>query len=204
MAFTRTKYQLVSPPVLAYFQPGLETRLKTELTDASRTNDLGYALMQRHGNSCSALAVSSVRQSLHHIHRISIRDGQTRVSRRRLGQAEVPHLPRWPEVHTCDGPSSSGDDVQLPQPQPDRESTVAAPCAEDTHVSIPHRLAERFSACCRRLSRAPVNTPTSDNTLGEEDPQYASPAIRACLRHTDSSQPCLSFMAVQNAAKTDP
>ena len=51
------------------------------------------------------------------------------------------------------------------------------------------------------LSRAPVNTPTSDDMLGEEDPQYASPAIRACLRHIDSSHPCLSFVAIQNAAK---
>ena len=45
-AFDRVKTALVSPPILAYFSPGLPTVLQT---DASRQQGLGYVLMQQHG-----------------------------------------------------------------------------------------------------------------------------------------------------------
>ena len=38
---------LISPPVLAFFNPSLPTALQT---DASRLNGLSYALLQRHGD----------------------------------------------------------------------------------------------------------------------------------------------------------
>ena len=44
-AFNAVKAALVAPPVLAYYQPGLDTRLET---DASRTKGLGFALFQKH------------------------------------------------------------------------------------------------------------------------------------------------------------
>ena len=47
-AFTAVKKALTSPPVLAPFNPELETMLQT---DASRRNGLGYALLQKHGES---------------------------------------------------------------------------------------------------------------------------------------------------------
>ena len=37
----------MQPPVLAHFDPSLETEL---LVDASRKNGMGYALRQRHGD----------------------------------------------------------------------------------------------------------------------------------------------------------
>ncbi|QQP55719.1 Uncharacterized protein FKW44_000153 [Caligus rogercresseyi] len=46
-AFEEVKKILVSPPVLAHFDPSLPTRI---LTDASRLNGLGYALMQNHSS----------------------------------------------------------------------------------------------------------------------------------------------------------
>ena len=44
-AFNAVKAALVAPPVLAYYQPGLDTRLET---DAFRTKGLGFALFQKH------------------------------------------------------------------------------------------------------------------------------------------------------------
>ena len=44
-AFTAVKAALVAPPVLAYYQPGLDTRLET---DVSRTKGLGFAFFQKH------------------------------------------------------------------------------------------------------------------------------------------------------------
>mgnify|MGYP001002027478 CR=1 FL=1 len=46
-AFNAVKKALVSPPVLAPFDPKRETRLET---DASRLNGLGFALLQKHGD----------------------------------------------------------------------------------------------------------------------------------------------------------
>ena len=46
-AFEAVKSTLISPPVLAFFNPSLPTALQT---DASRLNGLGYALLQRHGD----------------------------------------------------------------------------------------------------------------------------------------------------------
>ena len=47
-AFDKVKKALVSPPILVPFDIGKKTVL---LTDASRLNGLGYALMQQHGDS---------------------------------------------------------------------------------------------------------------------------------------------------------
>ena len=44
-AFTRVKKCLVSPPVLAFFDPTLPTKLQT---DASRLHGLGFVLLQKH------------------------------------------------------------------------------------------------------------------------------------------------------------
>ena len=46
-AFQRVKEQLIEPPILATFDPKLETRLET---DASRTKGLGFSLLQKHGD----------------------------------------------------------------------------------------------------------------------------------------------------------
>ena len=46
-AFTAVKLALMQPPVLAHFDPALETELQV---DASRKNGMGYALLQRHGD----------------------------------------------------------------------------------------------------------------------------------------------------------
>ena len=151
------------------------------------------------------LAVSSVRQSLHHRYRISIRDGRTRVSR--------PSGPCRSAASTSLVCSSRlWRTISLWW----RSSTATASTRSRIHGCQCLVLKTRMfqfrtiwqkgsqHAVADALSHAPVTTPTADDTLGEEDPQYASPAIRACLRHTDSSQPCLSFVAVQNAAKADP
>ena len=45
-AFEAVKTALVAPPILASFDPELETSLQV---DASRKNGMGYALLQRHG-----------------------------------------------------------------------------------------------------------------------------------------------------------
>jgi hypothetical protein len=47
-AFEAVKLALVSPPVLVHFDPGRETTIQV---DASRKNGMGYALLQRHGDS---------------------------------------------------------------------------------------------------------------------------------------------------------
>jgi len=46
-AFTAVKLALTQPPVLAHFDPSLETELQV---DASLKNRMGYALLQRHGD----------------------------------------------------------------------------------------------------------------------------------------------------------
>ena len=47
-AFEAVKAALVAPPVLAFFDPALPTKLQT---DASKTKGMGFALLQRHGDS---------------------------------------------------------------------------------------------------------------------------------------------------------
>lgn len=47
-AFEAVILALVSPPVLVHFYPGCETTIKV---DPSRKNGMGYAPLQRHGDS---------------------------------------------------------------------------------------------------------------------------------------------------------
>ena len=55
-AFEKVKKALVSPPVLAFFSPGLPTVLQT---DASRQQGLGYVLMQQHGTEWKMIQCGS-------------------------------------------------------------------------------------------------------------------------------------------------
>ena len=48
LAFNKVKEVLVSPPTLAHFDPRLPTAIQT---DASRTKGMGYALLQRQGDT---------------------------------------------------------------------------------------------------------------------------------------------------------
>ena len=198
-AYTRTKDLLVSPPVLAYFQPGLETRLET---DASRTNGLGYALMQRHGNDwrlvqCGSRFITDT-ESRYAMVELECLGAVWAMQKCRIYLAGLQftlvtdHQPLV-TIFNC----HSLNQIENPRLQRLVLKTRMFQFRTIWQKGSQHAVADA-------LSRAPVNTPTSDDTPGEEDPQYASPAIRACLRHTDSSQPCLSFVAVQNAAKADP
>ena len=198
-AFTRTKDLLVSPPVLAYFQPGLETRLET---DASRTNGLGYALMQRHGNDwrlvqCGSRFITDT-ESRYAMVELECLGAVWAMQKCRIYLAGLQftlvtdHQPLV-TIFNC----HSLNQIENPRLQCLVLKTRMFQFRTIWQKGSQHAVADA-------LSHAPVTTPTADDTLGEEDPQYASPAIRACLRHTDSSQPCLSFVAVQNAAKADP
>ena len=55
-AFAAVKAALMQPPVLAHFDPSLETEL---LVDASRKNGMGYALRQRHGDDWKLVDANS-------------------------------------------------------------------------------------------------------------------------------------------------
>jgi hypothetical protein len=55
-AFDNVKLALVSPPVLVHFEPDRETTLQV---DASRKNGMGYALLQRHGDTWKLVDANS-------------------------------------------------------------------------------------------------------------------------------------------------
>ena len=55
-AFSAVKRALVQPPVLAQFDPSLETTLQV---DASNKNGMGYALLQRHGEAWKLVDANS-------------------------------------------------------------------------------------------------------------------------------------------------
>lgn len=55
-AFENVKLALVSPPVLVHFEPDRETTLQV---DASRKNGMGYALLQRHGDTWKLVDANS-------------------------------------------------------------------------------------------------------------------------------------------------
>ena len=55
-AFAAVKLALTQPPVLAHFDPALETQLQV---DASLKNGMGYALLQRHGDHWKLIDANS-------------------------------------------------------------------------------------------------------------------------------------------------
>ena len=55
-AFSSVKRVLLQPPILAHFEPGLETALHV---DASRNKGMGYALLQRHGQQWKLVDANS-------------------------------------------------------------------------------------------------------------------------------------------------
>lgn len=54
--FEAVKTALLSPPVLAYFDPGRETVIQV---DASRTKGMGYALLQKHDDHWKLIDANS-------------------------------------------------------------------------------------------------------------------------------------------------
>ena len=175
-AFTRTKDLLVSPPVLAYFQPGMETGLET---DASRTNGLGYALMRRHGNDwrlvkCGSRFITDT-ESRYAMVELECLGAVWAMQKCRIYLAGLQftlvtdHQPLV-TIFNC----HSLNQVENPRLQRLVLKTRMFQFRTIWQKGSQHAVADA-------LSRAPVNTPTSDDTLGEEDPQYASPTIRACL-----------------------
>ena len=55
-AFSAVKKALVAPPILANFNPALETSLQV---DASRKNGIGYVLLQLHGSTWKLVDANS-------------------------------------------------------------------------------------------------------------------------------------------------
>ncbi|XP_065195262.1 uncharacterized protein K02A2.6-like [Sycon ciliatum] len=197
-AFNRVKNALVEPPILAYYQPGLETRLET---DASRTKGLGYALFQLHPSGWRLVQCGSR----------FITDTESRYAMIELECLAVVWAVRKCHLYLA---GSRFDLIVDHQPLIPIFNAYSLDQVENPRLQrlLLKLRPYQFHASWRQgklhyaadaLSRAPVSDPQASDLLGEDDLPSGS-AIRACLRADDSgSMSALRYAKLQDACASD-
>ena len=163
-AFEEVKATLLSPPVLAQFDPEKETFLQT---DASRCNGLGYALLQKHGEQyklvqCGSRYISETeaRYAMIELELLAI---VWSIKKCKLFLAGLPHF----MVITDHRPLLSVinhqtlDTVENPRLQRLKEKLSMYNFTLDWQQGSKHCIPDA-------LSRSPVADPTKDDLIDEE------------------------------------
>ena len=196
-AFSAVKAALVAPPVLAYYQPGLDTRLET---DPSRSKGLGFALFQKH--PAGWMASGAIRQPF-------ITDTESRYAMIELECLAVV----WAIVK-CHVYLAGSRFELLVDHQPlvlifnsYRLDQVKNPRLQRLLLKLrPYQFrtswrAGKHHAIADALSRAPVSEPQLTDLLGEA-PLLHCRSLRIFLQHIDDAL-TLRFTELRTAAVTD-
>ena len=172
-AFEEVKAALVTPPILAFFDPALPTKLQT---DASRTKGMGFALLQRHGDDWRLVQCGSR----------FLTDAETRyaVCELEMGACVwacqkcrtyltglpqfdmvVDHRPLVPILN-----SKGLSQIENPRLQRMREKLLGYSFQASWQKGASHQIPDA-------LSRAPVDQPTPDDEVVDDSPDPLHAAV---------------------------
>ena len=197
VAFLRVKTVLSAPPVMAYFDPSLPTMLQT---DAARTKGLGFALLQRHGESwklvhCGSRFISDV-ESRYAVVELEMAACVWAVKKCRIYLAGLPrfdlvvdHRPLVPILN-----SKLLSEIENPRLQRMREKLSGYIFTASWQRGRDHSVPDA-------LSRSPVSSPAAneDEAADESGSDPLKTAVLAALRLQ-----CESDGDVQLAPVIDP
>ncbi|KAI9551307.1 hypothetical protein GHT06_002507 [Daphnia sinensis] len=167
-AFDAVKAALVAPPILAPFDPELETSLQV---DASRKNGMGYALLQRHEDIWKLVDANSRWCT----------DTESRYAIVELELAAVEWAMRKCRLYLLGLPS-----FQLVVDHQALVTILDKYTLDAVENPKLQRIKERFHSIPDALSRAPVNDPSPDDEMANDDVQ--SFARRVVIRQVSSIQ----------------
>ena len=178
-AFNAVKQALLRPPVLAHFDPALETALHV---DASRNNGMGYALLQRHSDNWKLVDANSRwcsdTETRYAIVELELAGVEWAVKKNRLYLLGLPHftivVDHQALVSILD--RQTLDAIDNPKIQRLKERLSPYVFTTVWKKGRSHSIPDA-------LSRAPVNNPTQD----DEDAASADRAhVRAIIvRHVE-------------------
>lgn len=196
-AFEDVKSVLVSPPVLAHFDPALPTRLET---DASRMRGLGFVLRQRHGDNwrltqCGSrfLTDAESRYAVVELELAAVVWGVRKCGTYLTGlphfELIVDHRPLVPILN-----SKLLGEIENPRLQRMRMKLCAYSFTARWQSGKSHFISDA-------LSRAPSQDPTAedDDVVTEEDPLHAT--VEATLRAVCEEGTQLAPLQDQTLAK---
>ena len=171
-AFLRVKSVLAAPPVMAFFDPSLPTMLQT---DAARTKGLGFALLQRHGDTwrlvqCGSRFLTDT-ESRYAVVEIELAAVLWACRKCHIYLAGLPyftlivdHRPLVPILN-----QKQLSEIENPRLQRMREKLTPYSFTASWQKGSEHRIPDA-------LSRAPTSDPTADDEASEdtEDPLHAA------------------------------
>ena len=174
-AFLRTKSILSSPPVMAFFDPGLPTVLQT---DAAKTRGLGFALLQRHGDDwklvqCGSRFLTDV-ESRYAVVELELAAVLWACKKCHVYLAGMPHfdvvVDHRPLVAILNHKQLNA--IDNPRLQRMREKLSAYSFTTSWQKGSAHVIPDA-------LSRAPSSDPVAEDDVGEDDDTLHASVIAA-------------------------
>ena len=198
-AFATVKKALVSPPILAQFDPSLPTMLQT---DASRLKGLGYALLQKHEDSwrliqCGSrfLTDTESRYAMIELELLAVVWAIKKKCHLHLHGQQfhliIDHKPLVPILNNY-----TLDMIENPRLQRLREKIIGYTFETSWRKGKEHYLPDA-------LSRAPIDDPTPEECFGDED-DAVSAVVRSISRDAESGLQDPFLAKIQAATAADP